>query len=203
MQTLVGWRSRATQAALSDLALGPAEALTNGRTFIANEIVGPVWGDQAAKDFIKDTSTAQYCGDTLTRWWRLAGRTAKGGLSSPGKVRYNFAERDHLGVVFDPRERLPLPGDAVLHQLPKPNHWQGHVMMCLATHPSGMILIAEGNHGKSMGPSVGILEPAPKYTDATYGMDLTRRQGIGVRWLKASDPYIACCVAPNDSVFGE
>jgi hypothetical protein len=184
----MSWRDRAVAAALADLTLRIVESDPAGADWIDRNIIEPVWGPKAS---VKDT---QYCGDTLARWWYWAGMKSRKGLSSPGKVRYQFADRDKRGTVYGAISALP--GDAVLHQLPAPQHWRGHVMMCLAKSATH-ILVAEGNHGCSMGPSL------KSYAPGKNGEDLTRRQGIGIRWLRLDDPYIKCVVSPNDSEFGE
>ena len=78
----------------------------------------------------------------------------------------------------------PEPADIILHQNEQ-GSWHGHVMLCLAFDvDTGRVLIAEGNHSKSMGPS------GKRYTSGTYGEDQTRRQGIGMRWLSVRDTYL-------------
>jgi len=184
----MNWRELAVKRALSDLARCIVESDPAGADWINKNIIQPVWGPSG------NVTNTQYCGDTVASWWHMAGLPSPKGLSSPGKIRYNFAGKDKRGEVIPVAHARP--GDAILHQLPKPKHWNGHVMMALAV-TSTHVLICEGNHGCSIGPSLKGYQPGKKKEDQT------RRQGIGIRWLRLDDPYLACAVAPHDSEFGE
>lgn len=207
------WRGEAVAVALRDVAGGYIEANPKDADWINQNIIWPVWGPSST---VKNT---EYCGCALQRWWRFAYmiiREPPDNFSSPGRIRYNFAGKGR-GRVFLPAalsDRTVLPGDAVLHcctpgpadaagvktckvcgrKGKKLSTWNGHVMMCLSVNDT-RVLVAEGNHGQSLGPS------GRKYTSGTRGEDLERRQGLGVRWLRLWDPYISCVVSPNESEF--
>jgi hypothetical protein len=191
-------RTSVVAAALSDLALGIIEATVGGSEWIKANIIYPATGSD--KD---DCSNTQYCGMTWARWLRLAGLTIpKGTYTSPGRLRNYLVKRDKLAVEVPVEDALP--GDAVLHACSPigltercwvcgrtgVSPWNGHVMMALAVTDTH-ILICEGNHGCSIGPS------GKGYAPGRNGEDQTRRQGIGVRWMRKDDAYLTVAVRPN------
>jgi len=167
---------------LEDVARGPVEGEDND--WITENIIRPAGMDGTPKN-------TSYCGMTVQRWLRLSGMADTDGMASVGKILFNWAPRvgadirDHLTA-----DRPPRAGDIIIHQ-DGPNSWHGHVMLAVGSCPdTGRVLVAEGNHSKSMGPS------GERYYDGTLGEDLERRQGIGLRWLAMSDDYISYWVTP-------
>jgi len=175
-------------AALADVARGPVEGPDDD--WITENIIEPSFGPGHTP---KGT---QYCAMTVARWYRLAGFGDTAGMHSAGKVLYKWAKRVGAHVYRNDAKarerRFPRSGDIVIHQN-KPGSWHGHVMLCVAAGPgTDRILIAEGNHSKSMGPSQMCYYPG------TLGEDLERRAGIGLRWLSPQDAYIAAWVRVSD-----
>jgi hypothetical protein len=181
------------EAAWSDISKGIAESTLNGRVWISREIIqANGWGAACVADFVAKPSTHSYCGDTVRRWWRLAGFPGRG-LASVGKILYEFVSRDRLGVAFKPTSGDTIqPGDILLHQK-EPGSWHGHVMMVLRVD-GDKLLIAEGNSTQSMGPNAG-------YQAGGRGYDMSRREGVGFRWLSVDDAYLSWVVRPFDSNF--
>jgi len=182
-------QDRVVAAALADVARGPVEGSDDD--WITEHIIEPSFGSGHTP---KGT---QYCAMTVARWYRLAGYDDTAGMHSVGKILYKWAKRSrhrrrYTNVAKARDRRFPRPGDIVIHQ-DKPGGWHGHVMLCVAANPeTGCILIAEGNHSKSMGPS-GV-----KYYPGTLGEDLERRAGVGLRWLSVEDDYVSCWVRVSD-----
>lgn len=190
------WRHRAVTQAMNDWGLNINEKTERGREWIARNIIQPGWDKKTADIFAEDSTTFQYCGLTMERWWCSAGlpQTTQN-LASPGRVIKNFAERDGMGTVLQKTSPLR-PADAVLRRS-TPNSWKGHVMMGIAAGEMRtkkgvvpFVLVAEGNSSNSFGP------------DET-GERLTKRQGVGLRLVPLNTQYVACFVSPDDYLFPE
>jgi hypothetical protein len=200
------WPLRLLEAAMETASHGYSEHDISGRRWIAKNIILPVWGSKVADKFVLDRRSHQYCGDTADYLYRLTGKKRAGGMSSPGKVRYNWAVRDGNGTVYarkaDVFLDLPRIGDIVLHQNAE-STWHGHVMVCLGC-ANGQVLVCEGNHSQSRYGVAHSIEEA--WEVAANG---EKTEGFGYRIIPIDKPdedgiggyYITAFVRPKAEVF--
>jgi len=202
----IPWELRFLNASFKLLRVAPDELTLQGRKIIARDIIQPVWGKAKAEAFIKDRFTHAYCGDTADYLLRQAGASTKGGMSSPGKIRENWAERDGFGVVFERIKgvlpEMPRLGDLAIYQR-KEKTWNGHVMPVLGSDGSE-VLVSEGNHSKSRKASPDSIQDCWAAARSS-----TKIEGFGVRILEVDARekdsldgfYLTCFVRPNPEIF--
>jgi hypothetical protein len=200
------WPLRLLEAAMETVSHGYSERDLDGRRWIAKNIIGPAWGSGVADAFVLDRRTHQYCGDTADYLYRMAGKRKAGGMSSPGKVRYNWAVRDGNGTVYS-RENgkfleSPRIGDIVLYQRASAS-WHGHVMTCLGC-TNGQVLVVEGNHSQSR---IGEAHSIEECWDVAVSGEYC--EGVGYRIIPIDELhkdgvggfYITAFVRPKAEVF--
>lgn len=212
------WRHEAVAAALREQTKGILDGTEEGNRYILERYIKPVRKDVSS--YVN--GSYQWCGAFMQYCWRAAHFGVPWNLHSAWRIRFPYAEYSphHMGgphyMVFrhpsgaigaatveevhnlyevEPRRYYNAhtdsfevePGDCILH-LPKGKS-KGHVMMALAYH-EGVVMVAEGNHSKALGIT------GKGYKAGSYGEDLGRREGVGIRFLHIDDKYINWVVKP-------